>query len=112
MLNNKRLATLRSKDGLLTLSIDGAIKLHSYLKYPQLRVVISVDAVPYVSIGKTAFSKHVIFIDENLRSKDEILVVDSEDNFIATGQLLLSPKEVINSKYGAAINIRYGINQK
>lgn len=36
--NGERISTLRSSDGLLTLSIEGAKRLHRFIKYPGLRV--------------------------------------------------------------------------
>lgn len=107
--NNIRIATIRSNDGFIVLSIDGAKKIHNFIKYPLLRVVISDESVPFASLGKTVFSKFIISLDNNLRCKDEVLIVDKKDNLIAVGQLLLSPLEIINSNNGAAVNVRTGI---
>lgn len=105
-INKNRLATIRTNDGFITLSIYGANILKSHLKYPKQRVIISEESVPYVSKGKTVFCKHVIDLDMDLRSMDEVLIVDSKDNLIATGQLLLSPLEIKDGLYGAAVFTR------
>ena len=107
----KHMATVRAKDGMLTLSIDGAAALHNSLKKPASRVVICDDAVPFVSNGKTAFAKHVIAVDPELRAGDEVVIVDSNDEFLATGQLLLSPKEAMHMGRGPAVDVRRGIAQ-
>lgn len=107
-----RLVTIRARDGFFTLGMKGAEKLHGHLKKPDLRAVVADEAIPFVSDGKTAFAKHILSIDENLRAGEEILVTDKDDNLIATGQLLLAPEEVLSIKCGPAVRVRSGINRK
>ncbi|WP_407354706.1 PUA domain-containing protein [Methanolobus sp. WCC5] len=109
--NGKHMATVRAKDGMLTLSIDGAVALHSTLDWPASRVVICEDAVPFVSKGKTAFAKHVMDADPELRAGDEVIIVDSSDSILATGQLLLSPHEAVRMDRGPAVDVRRGMEQ-
>ncbi|WP_094228074.1 PUA domain-containing protein [Methanolobus psychrotolerans] len=109
--NGKHMATIRAKDGMLTLSIDGAVALHGMLEKPASRVVICEDAVPFVSKGKTTFAKHVVDVDPDLRAGDEVIVVDASDEILATGQLLLSPHEAIRMGRGPAVDVRRGIAQ-
>lgn len=107
----KRIATIRARDGMFTLSMDAVNVLHQIISAPGQRVAVCDDAAPFVSKGKTAFAKHVIDIDPDLRAGDEVLVVDREDKALATGQLLLSPDEVQAMDTGAAVDIRYGCEQ-
>ena len=109
--NGKHIATVRARDGVLTLSVDGAAALRAALAKPSSRVVICEDAVPFVSKGKTAFAKHVLAVDSELRAGDEVIVVDESDAVLATGQLLLSPDEAIHMDRGPAVDIRRGIAQ-
>ncbi|MBP2030385.1 uncharacterized protein with predicted RNA binding PUA domain [Methanohalophilus levihalophilus] len=106
-----RIATVRAKDGVLTLSIEAASMLHSFLPFPRQRVVICEDAVPFVSKGKTAFAKHVLELDPELRSGEEVLVVDEQDKLLAAGQLLLAVPEIIVMDSGAAVDVRVGIEK-
>ncbi len=108
MLNNKRIATARAKDGMLTLSMDAVTLIHGHIPAPGLRVTICDDAVPFVSKGKTAFAKHVTGIDTGLRAGDEVIIVDKNDRPLATGQLMLSPDEVMEMENGAAVDVRCG----
>jgi uncharacterized protein with predicted RNA binding PUA domain len=110
--NNERIATVRASDGVLTLSIKGADTVHKYLSKPNQRVTMCEEAVPFVSAGKTAFSKHVIDIDPELRAGEEVLVVDESDNLLATGQLILSPEEIHSIERGSAVDIRTGVQQQ
>ncbi|MBC7086277.1 MAG: pseudouridine synthase [Methanomethylovorans sp.] len=110
--NGVRIATVRARDGMLTLSIAGAIVLHRILPFPSYRVVVCEDAAPFASKGKTVFAKHIISMDSELRAGEEVLVVDVSDKLLATGQLLLSPHEALSIGRGAAVDIRNGINEE
>ncbi|MDD3246645.1 MAG: pseudouridine synthase [Methanosarcina sp.] len=110
--SGKRIATSRAKDGFFTLSIEGASVVHRLLPGKRLRVVVSEDAAPFVEAGKTAFAKHVIEIDPELRAGEEVLVTDKADRLLATGQLLLSPAELLFLDSGAAVDVRVGTASK
>lgn len=109
LLNNNRLATVRAHDGMLTLGIAGASKLHEFIKYPGLRVVVNSDAAPFVAKGKTAFAKHVVSVDAEIRAGEEVLVVDENDRLLASGKALLCPPEMLSFKKGIAVDVRWGI---
>lgn len=110
--SGKRIATARAKDGFFTLSIEGASVIHRLLPGKKLRVIVSDDAAPFVEAGKTAFAKHVIEIDPELRAGEEVLITDRTDRLLATGQLLLSPAEVLALDSGAAVDVRVGTASK
>ena len=110
--SGKRIATARAKDGFFTLSIEGASVVHRLLPGKRLRVVVSEDAAPFVAAGKTAFAKHVIEIDPELRAGEEVLITDKADRLLATGQLLLSPAELLSLDSGAAVDVRVGTASK
>jgi uncharacterized protein with predicted RNA binding PUA domain len=109
LLDKNRLATVRARDGMLTLSIDGARRLHEFAKYPGLRVVVNGDAAPFVAKGKTAFARHVVSVDPDIRAGEEVLVVDEADRLIATGKAVLSAIEMLSFKKGRAVDVRNGI---
>ncbi|WP_324736071.1 tRNA guanosine(15) transglycosylase TgtA [Thermococcus sp. SY098] len=107
----KHLATFRAEDGLLTLGIEGAKRLHQILPYPRMRVVVNEDAEPFARKGKNVFAKFVIDADENIRPYDEVLVVNRNDELLATGQTLLSGKELKIFQQGLAVKVRRGIEK-
>ena len=107
--DGKRIATVRAKDGFFKLSMEGAARLHQHLKAPAMRVVVEDQAAMFVAKGKTAFSKHVISIDPEIRAKEEVLITDKNDRLLATGQLVLSPQEILYSQTGPAVIVRNGI---
>ena len=109
LLDNNRIATVRAKDGMLTLSIMGAGKLHEFIGHPGRRVVVNSDAAPFVAKGKTAFSRHVVAVDPDIRAGEDVLVVDENDRLLATGKAVLAPLEMLSFKKGIAVDVRNGI---
>ena len=100
---------MRAGDGLFTLKIDGARRLHKSFKYPKLRVTIDNDAVPFVKEGKSVFAKFVVDCDSELRPFDECLIVDEKDHLLAVGRTLLNRKEMLSFDYGMAVKNRENI---
>ncbi|MDD1720322.1 MAG: pseudouridine synthase [Methanoregulaceae archaeon] len=108
LFRSKRIATIRAEDGRLTLSIEGAARLHGHLPAPVNRVVISRDVSDFVSEGKNAFARHVIQADEGIRAGDEVMIVTEGDQLIATGMAMLSGTEMLSFNYGVAVKVRQG----
>jgi uncharacterized protein with predicted RNA binding PUA domain len=103
-----RIATLRSLDGVFTLSIEGAERLRRFFPYPKLRVVMNEESSEFVRKGGTAFCKHVIDADAEIRAYDEVILVDVGDKLLATGKAILSPEEMDMFNHGVAVKVRYG----
>jgi uncharacterized protein with predicted RNA binding PUA domain len=104
----ERIATLKT-DGLFTLSIEGATRLHHHLPHPKMRVVVEDDAAPFVRDGKNAFARHVVEVDDDLRAFDEVLVVDRSHNLLGTGKAVLSACEMLSFMRGVAVDVRSGV---
>jgi len=109
LLNGKRLATLRAKDGLFTLSIYGADRLHKHFPYPHLRFVMNKEASLFIAQGKTAFARHVVAVDPEIRAGEEVILVDENDKLLATGKTLLCASEMLYFKKGVAVYVRQGV---
>jgi uncharacterized protein with predicted RNA binding PUA domain len=110
--SGKRIVTARAKDGFFTLSIEAATLLHEFLPEKRLRVTVCEDAAPFVAKGKTAFAKHVVELDPEIRAGEEVLVTDEAGSLLATGQLLLSPLEILSLESGAAVDVRVGVDSR
>ena len=106
--DGERTATVRARDGLLTLSSLGAKLLYDFLPSPRQRVVVRNDVAPYVARGGTAFAKHVVSVDPDIRAGEEVLVVDEDGRLIATGRTVLSPEEMLELRRGPAVIVRSG----
>jgi len=106
-----RIATLKADSGLFTLSIEGARRLHIAFRYPKLRVVVLKDVAEFIAEGRSVFAKHVVDVDPSIRANDEVIVVDEDDNLLATGRAVLSAKEMIEFERGVAVAVRQGIKR-
>jgi uncharacterized protein with predicted RNA binding PUA domain len=102
----ERIATVRAKDGLLTIGMLGAERLHAFFDAPRLRVVASDDAAPFIAKGGNLFAKHVLRADCDIRAGEEVLVVDGRDRLLATGKAVLAPSEMLQIKRGLAVLTR------
>jgi uncharacterized protein with predicted RNA binding PUA domain len=102
----ERIATVRANDGLLTLSMLGAKRLHGFIAAPRLRVTVSDEAAPFVAKGGNVFARHVQSVDPDIRAGEEVLVVDGQDLLLATGKAVLAPEEMLQINRGAAVSIR------
>ncbi|MCC6012884.1 MAG: pseudouridine synthase [Candidatus Verstraetearchaeota archaeon] len=110
--NGKLLATLRTNDGYLALSIEGAKRLILALPYPKYRVCVKDEAIEFLKKGRNLFSKHVLICDEEIRPGEEVIIVDSKGNVIAVGKSLLSGREMMRFKNGIAVKVRSGVDEE
>ena len=102
------IATLRARDGVLVLGVEGARRLHAHLPYPQNRVVVNDEAEPFAREGKSIFAKFVINCDKNIRASEEVLVVNHKDELLAFGKSILNSQEIMNFNIGQAVKTRKG----
>lgn len=106
--DGEHVLSMRAADGIYTLKAEGAKRIMSVLPSPKMRAVMMDDAIPYVSAGRNAFCQFVIDMDDDIRPMEEVILVDKNDNFLATGRALLIKNEVKSLKKGIAIKVRSG----
>jgi len=109
--NGQRIATLKPDSGWFTLSIEGARRLHSFLPYPRMRVVVMDEVSEFIAEGKSVFAKHVVEVDEDIRANDEVIVVNTKDELLATGRAVLSAFEMLEMERGMAVKVRQGVKK-
>ncbi len=108
---DKRIATMKADSGWFTLSIEGAKRLHRAFRYPKLRVVVIDDVSDFIAMGRSVFAKHVVDVDRNIRANDEVLVVNTKDELLATGKAVLSAFEMLEMERGVAVKVRQGVKK-
>lgn len=108
-LDGERLATYRPHVGLFTLSAAGAERLRAALEEPLGRVYVMNDVAPFIAEGGTAFAKHVVRVDPEVRAGDEVLLVDEDDNLLGTGKARLGGVEMLSFETGPAVDSREGV---
>ena len=106
--DGEHVLSMRASDGLYTLRPEGAKRLLKAIASPKMRAIVMDDAVPYVSDGRNVFCQFVIDMDGELRPMEETIVVDKDDNFLATGRACLIHNEVKSLKKGIAVRVRSG----
>jgi uncharacterized protein with predicted RNA binding PUA domain len=106
--NGKRLATLRPTDGLLSLSITAARLVAENRGFARCFVTVQKDVSEFVADGRDVFAAHVVKADEEVRAKDEVIVVDEDNRVLAVGRALLSSSEMMAFKTGVAVKVRRG----
>jgi predicted RNA-binding protein (TIGR00451 family) len=111
-LKNELLATLRPTTGLFVLTLAGAKRLVREAKPLRCWVKVHDDAEPFVSKGRSAFAKHVIDADEEIRPQDEVVVINRKGEVLAVGRALLSGREMKEFKRGTAVRVRRGVAEK
>lgn len=109
LVDGEHVVSMRAADGMFTLKLAGACRLHARFSSPILRVRIMDDAVPFVRDGKSVFAKFVTSCDPQLRVGDECLIVDEKDMLVGVGRLLLTPREMAAFKVGVAVKTREGL---
>jgi uncharacterized protein with predicted RNA binding PUA domain len=105
-LEGKRLATMRPTDGLFSLSLTGARRV---VKRSRCVVVVRDDVARFVADGGDVFAAHVVSVDDEVRARDEVVVVDGTGRVLAVGRALLSGVEMRAFKRGVAVKVRRGV---
>lgn len=106
---NKHLMSLRARDGLFTLRTEGAKILHKTFRTPKLRIVVESETAEFNREGKNVFAKFVKDCDEEIRPRDEVLVVNEDDDLVAVGRALLNREEMLSFSRGIAARVREGM---
>lgn len=105
------IVNMRASDSYLILSKEGAKRLHNKMPYPQNRVVVNKDSEPFALDGKSVFCKFVVDCDDDIRAKDEVLIVNEQDKLLAYGKSLLGACEIKEFMTGQAIKTRKGMKK-
>lgn len=105
-LDDRLIATLRSLDGFLALTILGGERLASIVPRPRFRVTVAEDAVRYVLEGRNLLVKGVLEADSQLLPGEEVLLEDREGRLIAVGRAVLSGETMIEAERGVAVRVR------
>ena len=107
-LDGKRLATMRPTDGMFSLSIKGARRVVENSASARCLVTVRDDVSKFIAEGGDVFAAHVVKADDDIRAKDEAIVVDGKCKVLAVGRAVLSSEEMKAFKRGVAVKVRRG----
>ncbi len=111
-LGEEMLTTLRPRDGLFSLTVAGAERLWRGARPRRLWVRVLEEAEPFVAEGRSVFARHVGDADEEIRSQEEVIVVNGKSEVVAVGRAMLSGKEMKAFKRGVAVRVRRGAGEE
>jgi uncharacterized protein with predicted RNA binding PUA domain len=100
---------LRAQTSLFSLTTVSARVLLRTSPKPRFRVTVMNSVRDHVKVGQNVFCKHVLNADPELRSGDEAIVVDEEDELIGVGRAKVSGLEMKQMKRGMAVNMKRGV---
>ena len=109
---DKLIATLRPKDGLLALTLDGANIILSRLKDAPNVVAVDLSVAEAIRVGGDVFAKHIVRADQNLRPGEEVIVTGADGTLLGVGSAVLAGREMAAFKRGVAVNLRRGIDER
>jgi len=98
-LNGKHLLTFRKSTGLLTLSIEAAKRLHGHSANV---VKFDGDSIR----GSTIFANAIKEAHPEIRINDEVIIVNNQNEIIATGVAYLPGKLLVRMERGFGVKIR------
>jgi uncharacterized protein with predicted RNA binding PUA domain len=107
-MGGERLATLRPTDGLLSLSITAAQLVAENRGIAKCFVTVQSEVSDFIADGRDVFAVHVVKVDDEVRAKDEVIVLDEDHRVLAVGRALLSASEMKAFKTGVAVKVRHG----
>lgn len=107
-LDGERLATMRPTDGFFSLSITGAKRLAGIGGSAKCFVTVRNDVSEFIVEGGDVFAVHVVKVDDEVRAKNEVIVVDEKGEVLAVGRAMLSSGEMKAFKRGVAVKVRRG----
>lgn len=112
LVDGELVLSIRASDGFFSLRLAGAKRLHSAFRTPTLRVIVNKDSSEFNRKGRNVFCKFVIDCDDEIRPRDEVIVVDEEDRLVACGRSLMTKDEMLSFKKGVAVEVREGVAVK
>jgi 7-cyano-7-deazaguanine tRNA-ribosyltransferase len=111
VVDGEHVVSLRAEDGLFTLKLHGAIRLHRAFEFPRMRVVVNDDSAEFNRQGRNVFSKFVLDCDDDIRPSDEVLIVNSRDELLAVGKAILNCWEMKKFTKGMCVKTREGVDR-
>lgn len=111
-LSGKRLATMRPTDGLFSLSIAGAKRIVRSMRSAKCFVTVNNDVSRFIAEGGDVFAAHVVRADGEIRSKQEVIVLDENGEVLAVGRSVLSGEEMKAFKRGVGVKVRRGLMEE
>ena len=104
--------SMRPRDGLFTLKMDGARMLAEVLPPPAMRVVIEDEPAEFAAKGANVFAKFVSECDPDVRPGDDVMVVNTKGTLAAVGRALMNREEMLAFSRGIAVRVKQAAQKR
>jgi 7-cyano-7-deazaguanine tRNA-ribosyltransferase len=105
-LDGVHVLSLRARDGMFTLKLEGARLLLDVLPHPKMRVVEEDEPAEFTAKGANVFAKFVVDCDEGIRPGDDVMVVSTKGELVAVGRALMNREEMLAFRRGIAVRVK------
>jgi 7-cyano-7-deazaguanine tRNA-ribosyltransferase len=105
-IEDKISGTVRPSDFMIIPAREFAERLCSFLPKNQLKVIASKDSIPFINQNKDLLAKFVEEVDPEIKSGEEVFIIDQEGNFLNSGRAVLSASEMLDFDHGVAVRVR------
>ncbi len=109
-LDRVRICSFRVRDGFLVPSLIGGKILHK--KDFGFKVMVNEDTEPFVREGKTVFAKHILKADPQISIKDEVILINLNNEFLGIGTAKISGSMMREMDKGVAVSTRKGMKKE
>lgn len=109
-LDGKILATIRSGDGLIALTIHGGLRLSEILEYPKFRIVVYEKYVERVLEIEIVRSMWVKIMDCEIVPNDEVMICCEKDELVGVGKAVVSAQTISSSSNIVVAKIRHKVD--
>ncbi|MEM2237487.1 MAG: PUA domain-containing protein [Candidatus Caldarchaeum sp.] len=103
------LATVRPSDGMISLTLEGGLRLAKLAKGLKHRVVVDEGGETRLKNGFDVSPANIIAVDESIIPGQDVLVVNAGGALLAVGKAVLSGVEMKELRRGTAVKIRHKI---
>ena len=103
------IATLRPADGLLTLTMSGALRLFRHLPEGRKSVSVSEESSIFNRQGRNVFSRFVTYADPHIVPGDEVIVTHGGEP-VAVGRATLTGIEMVHFNRGVAVLVNHHLS--
>ncbi len=107
MLSGRVVATVRSSDGFLSLTFEGAQRLSGLLNSRRMHVIVDEVGVRRVLEGFDVSPANIVEADPGIVPGMEVLVYGVDGKLLAVGKAVLSGVEMLELERGTAVKVRH-----
>ncbi len=108
-LDGRVLVTVRPSDGMISLTLDGGLRLLRLTSGLKHRVIVDEEGERLIKNGFDLSAANIVAADESIIPGQEVLVVNRSGDLLAVGKAVISGYEMKELKCGTSVKIRHKV---